>query len=472
VVAGDQSQPVDCLVLGGGPGGYVAAVRAAQCGRSVTLVEGDRLGGVCLNEGCIPGKALMEVAGLRSRVAGMAAAGLGGAAPPVDLTAFQAWKRSLVARLAGEIEELLHGSGVRVVRGWARFAGRTRVGVRTGEESTQYFDFKDVVIATGSRPAPLPSLPFDGDRVCDPGQALDWTDLPTSMVVFGGDPVGLELASAFTLLGSDVALVDPGDRLIPAMDADLSRAAAEAARQAGVRLLLRSRPRGMDGATVVIDTPDGELRLPAARIVVSAGRLPRLDDLDLAAARIRPPVDRFEVDDRLRVERHVFAVGDVTAGPQLAHRASAQGRVAGEVLGGRASAMDAVVVPEVVFAQPPLASAGLTAEGARAGGLEVAVAHVPFGVLGRGLISGAERGWARVVYELDTGRLLGAHVAGGAAGELIAAAVVAIEMGATLEDLALIVQAHPTFAEAISGAAEAGLGRPLHTVSGGSRATL
>lgn len=472
MVAGDQSQPVDCLVLGGGPGGYSAAIRAAQCGRSVTLVEGDRLGGVCLNEGCIPSKALMEIADLRSRVAGMAAAGLGAAGPQVDLAAFQAWKRGVVVGLAGEMEELLHGSGVRVVRGWARFAGRTRVAVRTGEESTQYFDFKDVVIATGSRPAPLPSLPFDGDRVCDPGQALDWTDLPPSLVVLGGDPVGLELASAFALLGSDVALVDAGDRLVPALDADLSRAAAAGARRAGVRVLLRSRVLGADGAAVAIGTPEGERRLPAARIVVSAGRLPRLDDLDLAAARMRPPVDRFEVDDGLRVERHVFAVGDVTAGPQLAHRASAQGRVAGEVLGGRASGMDAVIVPEVVFAQPPLASAGLTADQARAGGLDVGVADFPFGALGRGLISRAERGWARLVYELAGGRLLGAQVAGGAAGELIAAAVVAIEMGATLADLALIVPAHPTFAEAIAGAAEAGLGRPLHTVSGASPARL
>lgn len=463
MVAGDQSQPVDCLVLGGGPGGYTVAIRAAQCGRSVTLIEGDRLGGVYLNEGGVPSKALAEVAGLRHRLSTMASAGLGASEAGVDLAVFQAWKRGTVDRLARDVEMLLERNGVDVVKGWARFAGRTRVGVQTGEESTRYFDFKDVVIATGSQPEPLPSLPFDGRRVCHPGHALSWADLPPTLVVVGGDSIGLELASAFALLGSDVTMVEAGDRLLPAMDADLSRAAEEGLHRAGARVLLQTRLTSVDEASIALETPDGEVRLPAARVVASVGRRPRLDDLDLPAARIRRPEALMAVDDQLRVERHVFAIGDVTVGPQLAHRASAQGRVAGEVLGSRPSSMVAAVVPEVVFTEPPLASVGLTAQRAQAMGMEVGVARLPVEVLTRGRLSQAEGGWVKVVFDRANGRLLGAQLAGGGAAEVIGAAAIAVEMGGTLEDLALTIQAHPTFTEALSEVAEVGLGRPIHT---------
>ena len=446
MVAGDQSDPVDVLILGAGPGGYVAALRAAQLGRSVTLVEARRVGGVCLNEGCIPSKHLARFAAAKAAAERLGAAGMPAFSGPPDMVAFQKSRGAAVRALVGGVESLLKAAGVTVVAGEARFVGRTRVCVQVGEESVRYLDFKDVVIATGSHAIGIDALPFD-DRVVEASRALEWDEVPPGLLVVGNDYIALEIAVAYARLGSRVRLA-AGERVLPDFDLDLSAAAQRGARAAGVDVLVSS-DLSLEGGT-------------AEHVVVSVGRRPNLDGLDLQAAGLTVPSSLFRVDAQLRLDRHLFAIGDVTEGPQLAHRAMMQGRAVGDVLGGRTGAFDTRVVPRVVFAEPEIAGVGMTEAEAEAAGVELAIGRFPLSALGRAVIEPAPGGFAKLIFAAGGGTLLGAHLAGPRATDLIAEMALAIEMGATAEDLALTVHAHPTFAEATMEAAEVALGRPIH----------
>jgi dihydrolipoamide dehydrogenase len=448
LVAGDQSDPVDCLVLGAGPGGYVVALRAAQLGRSVTLVESGRVGGVCLNEGCIPSKHLSRFAAAKAAAEKFASSGMPAFSGPPDMAAFQKSRAAAVGTLVKGVSTLLEAAGVKVVSGKGRFVGRTRVCVEIGEESVRYFDFKDVVIATGSRATELDTLPFDGVRVVEPSRALEWSEVPSTLLVAGDDYMAIEIAVAYARLGSKVTLATSGDRLLPDFDSDLSAAAMRGARATGIELALGSDP--------------AVLAAKVDRVVVSAGRKPNVEALDLQTAGVALPRGLFKVDAQLRLDRHVFAIGDVTEGLPLAHRAMMQGRVAGDVLGGKPGAFDTRAIPRTVFAEPEIAAVGMTESAAQAAGIEVAIGRFPLAALGRAVIESSTSGFAKLVFALEGGALLGAHLAGPRSTELIAEMALAIEMGATNEDLALTVHAHPTFAESLMEAAEVSLGRPIH----------
>lgn len=448
MVAGDQSDPADCLILGAGPGGYVAALRAAQLGRSVTLVERTYVGGVCLNEGCIPSKHLLRFAAAKSAAEKLAPSGMPAFSGPPDMRAFQKSRAAAIGTLVKGVSSLLDTAGVKVIMGSARFVGRTRVCVELGEESVRYFDFKDVLIATGSSAVGLAALPFDGQRVVEPSRALEWDELPASLLVAGDDYIALEIAVAYARLGSRVTLAAHGERLLPDFDGDLSTAALRGARASGVEVVFSSDPSGL---------AEG-----AAHVVVSAGRRPNLDSLDLRVAGLAAPGALFKVDAQLRLDRHVFAVGDVTEGLPLAHRAMMQGRVAGDVLGGKASAFDSRAIPRAVFAEPEIAAVGVTEAEAVAAGVQVSIGRFPLAALGRAVIESSTAGFAKLIFDKDGGALLGAHLAGPRSTELIAEMALALEMGATSEDIALTVHAHPTFAESLMEAAEVSLGRPVH----------
>jgi dihydrolipoyl dehydrogenase len=448
VVAGDQSDPVDVLVLGGGPAGYVCALRSAQNGRRVTLVERARLGGVCLNEGCIPSKQLALFASAKANAERFASAGMPNFAGEPDLEAFQKSRGRAVDVLVKGVAGLLSDAGVTVINGSAWFVGRTRVCVATGEESVRYFDFKDVVIATGSCAAPMPGMPFDGERIVEPARALEWTAAPSALLVVGDDYVALELAVAYARLGSRVTIATPGEKLLPDFDTDLSQAALRGTRGAGVEVQLSVDPSTIGSGF--------------ERVVVSAGRRPNIADLHVTAAALSPGSDQLTVDDHLRVDRHAYAIGDVTGPPLLAHRAMAQGRVVGDILGGKAAAMDVHALPRVVFAEPEIATVGLSEANARETGVDVAVGRFPLAALGRAVVEGSTSGFAKLLFARESGVLLGAHLAGPRATDLIAELALALEMGATNEDLALTMHAHPTLAEAAMEAAEVALGRPIH----------
>jgi dihydrolipoamide dehydrogenase len=414
----------------------------------VTLVERGRVGGVCLNEGCIPSKHLSRFAGAKASAERFASSGMPAFSGPPDMAAFQKSRAAAVGTLVKGLSALLEAAGVKVVSGKARFVGRTRVCVEIGEESVRYFDFKDVVIATGSRASGLETLPFGGERVVEPSRALEWSEVPSSLLVGGDDYIALEVAVAYARLGSKVTLAAPGERLLPDFDQDLSAAAMRGARTAGVEVVLSSDPTA--------------LAEKAERVVVSAGRRPNLDGLDLQTAGLASPSGLFKVDPQLRLDRHVFAIGDVTEGLPLAHRAMMQGRVAGDVLGGKSSAFDSRAIPRVVFAEPEIAAVGMTESEAQAAGIEVAIGRFPLAALGRAVIESSTAGFAKLVFARDGGTLIGAHLAGPRSTELVAEMALAIEMGATNEDLALTVHAHPTFAESLMEAAEVSLGRPIH----------
>ena len=428
MVAGDRSDPVDVLIVGGGPAGYVCAIRAAQNGRAVTLVEKARVGGVCLNEGCVPSKhlALYATANPGRR----------------DLADFQRARAAAVDKLVNGVSGLLKSAGVDVVEGTAWFVGQTRVCVALGEESVRYFDFKDVVIATGSVAATFDGIPFDGDRVVEPSAALEWSSAPETLAVVGDDYIAVELAVAFARLGTRVTLTTGSDRLLPDFDPELSTAADRGARSVGVEVALAANP-----AAIVED---------ADRVVVSAPRSPNTRGLQLQAAGIATGPRGFVVDRQMRIDRHVFAIGDVTEGLPLAHRATMQARVVGDVLGGKPAALDVAAWPRAVFAEPELATTGA---------VEGNSAKLPFGALGRAVIDGATGGFVKLVFDKATGVVIGAHIAGPRATDLIGEMTLAIEMGATLDDIALTAHAHPTFAEGALEAAELALGRPIHVRS-------
>ncbi|HEV8597572.1 MAG TPA: FAD-dependent oxidoreductase [Candidatus Dormibacteraeota bacterium] len=424
MVAGDKSDPADVLILGGGPAGYVCAIRAAQNARSVTLVERARVGGVCLNEGCIPSKhlALFAAEGASK-----------------DLAAFQKSKKAAIDKLVGGVSSLLKAAGVTVIAGTAWFVGQTRVCVEVGEESVRYFDFKDVVIATGSRPKTLDGVALDGERVVAPSAALDWTSIPETLAVVGDDYVAVELAVAFARLGSRVTLTTASERLLPDFDTDLSAAADRGARSVGVEVSVGAQP-----APLVED---------ADRVIVAGARVPNVEALHVEAAGIAIGPGGFAVDRQLRIDRHVFAIGDVTEGLSLAHRATMQARVAGDVLGGKPAALDITALPRVVYAEPELATVGAT---------DGDSATLPLAALGRAVIEGATAGFVKLVFDKGSGIVRGAHIAGPRATDLIGEMTLAVEMGATLDDIALTAHAHPTFAEGALEAAELALGRPIH----------
>ena len=442
MVAGDQSDPADVLIIGGGPGGYVAALRAAQLGRSVTLIERNHVGGVCLNTGCIPSKHLALFAAAKASAEKLSSSGMSKFSDPPNMAAFQKHRAAAIATLVKGVSSLLEVAGVKVVKGTGRFVGRTRICVEIGEESVRYFDFKDVVIATGTRK-------IDVEGAVDPTAALEWDFLPASLDVFGDDYIALELAVAYSRLGSKVTLAAAGDCLLPSFDQDLSAAALRGARDAGVKLELSSNASAV-GST-------------AERAIASGERRPNLDDLDLHAAGLKMTGGRLAVDAQLRLDRHVFAIGDITEGPQLAHRTMMQGRIAGDVLGGKAAAFDSKAIPFAIFAEQEIAAVGMTEAEASSAGIDVAIGRFPLAALGRAVIDSSTSGFAKLIFAKHGGALLGAHLAGPRSTELIAEMTLGIEMGATAEDLALTSHSHPTYAEAVMEAAEVSLGRPINT---------
>jgi len=461
MVVGELAEHVDVLVVGAGPGGYVAAARAAELGREVMVVDrGGReggLGGACLHVGCIPSKALIELAAGRDHVEKLRGRGLVCEAPGVDLAAFQVHRREIVDTLAGGVAGLLARHGVRHVVGELRFNRPDRAAVLLPGGMSLFVEFDHVIVATGSRPAPLPGLPFDGERVLDSTGALALPRLPETLAVVGAGYIGLELGMAFARLGTRVTVAEALGRVLPSVPERLTRPVVRRLAELGVDLRLRTLARGIDGGELLLDGPDGPARIPAEHVVVAAGRRPNTDELGLDRAGI--PVDAaglIPVDLQRRASRTAFAVGDVTAGPALAHKASAEGRVAAEALCGLPAAFDPAAIPQVVFTEPEIATAGLTEEQARAAGMDPETRAIPLATSGRAATLGARDGSAQIVVDRASDRIVGVHLVAPHASELIAEGVLAVELLAAPEDLRATIHPHPTLSELLHDAVASG----------------
>lgn len=468
MVVGEIAEGVDLLVVGGGPGGYVAALWAAQLGRSVTLVERGGpagLGGVCVRVGCIPSKALIETARSAWSARHGSARGVRVGEVTVDLADFQTWRRDVVHQLSSGVGALLAQAGVTVLTGTARLTRPRTVAVETARDTVAHLQFEDCVLATGSRPVGLPHLRPNGRRVLDSTGALALERLPERVVVVGGGYVGLEIGTALAQLGSAVTLVEAADRLLPAMEEEVVEPVVRRLADLGVQVRTRTlvvEDTGAEVRTRSLDTGQ-EHALVCDVVVVAVGRVPNTDDLGLDLAGVAVgDAGLLDVAPDRRIAPHLAAVGDVTPGPALAHKAMAEAHVAVEALCGRPVAFEPAAVPAVVFSDPEIAVTGLSQAQALGLGYEVSVGTFPLSASGRVATLGRRDGFVRLVSDAASGVLLGAQLVGEHVSELVGEATLAVEMGATVLDLSLTVHPHPTVSEALVDAAHVALGSPVH----------
>lgn len=450
----------DLLVIGAGPGGYAAAFRAADLGRRVTLVDSRAtLGGVCLNVGCIPSKALLHAAKLVDEARAFASHGISFGAPKIDLDALRSWKDSVTNRLTSGLGALAKQRKVAVVVGTARFSGSHEVVVTTSE-GEQRLGFQQAIIAAGSQPVRLPFLPKDDPRVLDSTGALALTDIPARFLIIGGGIIGLEMATVYAALGSRVTVVEMASQLIPGADADLVKPLQKRLEASLEHIILKAKVLAVipqaEGLKVQIETVEGVREEVFDKILAATGRRPNAAGLGLELAGIgADPSGFIVVDERMRTSQaHILAVGDMVGQPMLAHKATHQGHVAAEVACGHKVAFGARVIPSVAYTDPEIAWCGLTEAHAKEAGIAYEKAVFPWAASGRSLALGRDEGLTKLLFDPTTQRLLGAGVVGPGAGDLIAEAALAIEMGADAKDIALTVHPHPTLSETLGLAAE------------------
>ncbi|MER1968663.1 dihydrolipoyl dehydrogenase [Castellaniella sp. GW247-6E4] len=462
------------LIIGGGPGGYVAALRAGQLGIPTILVEGEALGGTCLNIGCIPSKALIHLAErfheAQALAGGDSPLGIQTSAPTLDLARGIAWKDGIVKRLTTGVGALLKKHKVMVVQGWARIVDGKTVDVemraaKGARADSQRIRCEHLLLATGSEPVALPFMPFGG-RVLSSTEALSPEALPKRLAVVGAGYIGLELGTVYRKLGVEVDVIEARDRILPAYDAELSKPVAAALKTLGVRTHVSTQLLGLseDGEGVRVQGQDGQERtLAADRVLVAVGRRPRSRGFGLSALMLDMDGAAVRVDSQCRSSmRNVWAIGDLTGEPMLAHRAMAQGEMVAELVAGHTRHFEPAAIAAVCFTDPEIVTAGLSPEQATAAGVDAIQASFPFAANGRAMTLESSDGFVRVVARRDNHLILGWQAVGRAVSELSAAFSQSLEMGARLEDVAGTIHAHPTLGEAVQEAALRALGRPLH----------
>jgi dihydrolipoamide dehydrogenase len=445
----------------------VCAIRAAQLGLKTIVVEADRLGGECTNYGCIPSKSLITVSKLYHKVKEGERIGLKADGLAVDLSQLQKWKAEVVDKLVGGIEFLLKGNHVAVIHGEAQVVAPNRVSVTT-QEGKEEIDTKNLVIATGTKAIQLPGLEFDGKIVIGSKEALALSAPPGRLLIVGGGAIGLEFASLYQKLGSEITIVEIMEQLMPGSDPEVVRLVQRKLEAKGAKVHLRSKvlkvSKGEDDALVDVETPEGPSSVRVDKVLVSVGRGPRTEKLNLSAIGVKTDSKGYIItNEKMQTNiGGVYAIGDVRGPPLLAHKAEKEGTVAAECMAGLPSAADWKVIPETVFCDPEVASAGLTEAKATAAGYAVKRSRFQFAALGRALSTGEPDGFVKVVSRAEDGLVLGVQIVGSDASNLISEAALAIEMGATVEDIALTIHPHPTLPEAIMEASETAAGKPVH----------
>jgi dihydrolipoamide dehydrogenase len=453
------------LVVGGGPGGYVAAIRAGQLGLDTVLVEAGRLGGTCLIRGCIPSKALIHAADRFADMTGSNALGIAtDGKARLDLSRTIAWKDGIVDRLSTGVAGLLARAKVRVVAGWARFTDAKSCTVETAAGPLAIVAER-VILACGSEPVALPGLPFGG-KIISSTEALALSALPERLVVVGAGYIGLELGIAFRKLGAAVSVVEAADRILARYDDALTRPVRRSLTRAGVDLHLGAKIAGLDGeGRLQVETATGPLALAADKILVTVGRRPLTEGWGLEEMALDRAGPFVKIDDQCRTAmRNVWAIGDLTGEPMLAHKAMAQGAMVAEIIAGERRRFDPASVAAIVFTEPEIVVAGMLPEEAAAAGIDAAVSVFPFAASGRAMTleAGAGGGFVRIVSRQDDQRILGIQAVGRQVAEMAGEFAHALAMGAVLEDVAHTIHVHPTLGEAFGEAALLGLGHALH----------
>jgi len=464
MVMGSIKIGTDVLIIGGGPGGYVAAERASQLGKDVVLVEAEELGGTCLNHGCIPSKALISVGDLLHKVKEAEERGvtLNGRLE-VDFGKTQDWKQAkVIKRLNQGVASLMKASQVEVVRGRAKFVDPHTVEVALNDGGNAVYTFKHAIVASGSVAVNPKFFPLNGTDVVDARGALAFREIPKQFVVVGGGYIGVELGIAYAKLGSNVTIVEAMEQLLPGTDPDLIAVLMRKLRRLGITVMTRSKASGgLQNGIVRVEDADGKVQeIPADKVLVAVGRRPFTEGLEISKAGLQvDPAGYVTVDDQMRTNvPHIYAIGDVCSPVMLAHKASSQGRVAAEAIAGKPAHTDWHTVPAVIFTDPEIAYVGLNEAQAREAGYDVAVARHSFAAVGRALTMGESEGLVKLIADRKTGVLLGAQMAGPEVSELIGEITHAIEMGALVEDVALTPHYHPTLSEGILEAAHKLLG--------------
>jgi len=462
----------DAIVLGGGPGGYVCAIRLGQLGLKVACIEEEEYGGVCLNWGCIPSKALIANAHFVEKAKHIADSGINVSGVNVDVDKMQDWKGGVVKKMTSGVRSLLKANGGEMIEGRGKVVDPKTVEVtlKSGEKR-RVSATKGLVIATGSATIQVPGFEFDGVRVIGAREAVSLRKIPKRLVVIGGGVIGLELGMVYQTFGAELTVVELTPSLLPGVDPDCVKVVEKKLEKRGAKLLKNTRAERLEktasGVTVIVSSEGKEQRIEADVVLVAVGMKPRSRGVGLEEIGV-------EIDQRGFVKTNefcetnvkgVYAIGDVSGQPMLAHKASKEGEVAAEVIAGHHAAKDWVTVPGIIFTDPEIATAGLTEAQAKEQGYTIKVGKFPFVALGRAVSIGETDGFVKVVTDTKSGRILGIHIVGPSASDLISEAVLAIETVATAEDMALSIHPHPTLGEALMEAAAASLGHAIHIVN-------
>jgi dihydrolipoamide dehydrogenase len=462
----------DAIVLGGGPGGYVCAIRLGQLGLKVACIEEEEYGGVCLNWGCIPSKALIANAHFVEKAKHISDSGITVAGVKVDVDKMQDWKGGVVKKMTSGVRSLLKANGGEMIEGRGKVvdAKTVEVTLKSGEKR-RVSASKGLVVATGSATIQVPGFEFDGKQVIGAREAVSLREIPKRLVVIGGGVIGLELGMVYQSFGAELTVVELTPSLLPGVDPDCVKIVEKKIEKRGGKVFKNTRAERLEktanGVTVIVSNEGKEQRIEADVVLVAVGMKPRSRGVGLEEIGV-------EIDQRGFVKTNefcetnvkgVYAIGDVSGQPMLAHKASKEGEVAAEVIAGHHAAKDWVTVPGIIFTDPEIATAGLTEAQAKEQGYTIKAGKFPFAALGRAVSIGETDGFVKVVTDTKSGRILGIHIVGPSASDLISEAVLAIETVATAEDMALSIHPHPTLGEALMEAAAASLGHAIHIVN-------